>query len=309
MTTVPRRVLGRTGVEVSTLAYGGLELYGPPYRTQPGVTVEEADAVLRALLDSGVNYVDTAPDYGESEAYLGKYLSEFREEWFIASKCGCPTGQREQSVTTSDAHPAHDYRPASIVAGVEQSLHRLRTDYLDLVQIHMNPSRHVLESTGAVETLQDLQTQGKVRFIGCSSVLPELNDQVGMGVFDVFQVPYSGIDRQHENAVTEAARSGAGVVIRGSYGTNRSSAARRPRRLDWTVLEGPVFLELRDGMSPFEFLLRFTISHPDGTAAIVGTKSPVELASNVAAVKRGPLTADTYEEAKRLFTELGSCSD
>jgi aryl-alcohol dehydrogenase-like predicted oxidoreductase len=306
VTTIPTRTLGRTRVEVSTLAYGSLELYGPVFRGQPGITAEEADAILKALLDSGVNYVDTAPDYGESESYLGQYLSDHRDEWFIASKCGCVIDTEDTVVAAGDPLPVHDYHPATIIAGVEQSLRRLRTDHLDLVQVHINPSRAVLESTGAIETLVDLQRQGKTRFIGCSSGFPHLKDHIEMGVFDVFQLPYSGIDREHENAISDAARSGAGVIIRGSFGPDRASATFRPKRRDWSVLESPEFINLRDGISPYEFMLRFTLSHPDVTAAIVGTKRPAELAANIAAARRGPLSSDAYSEAKRLFAQLGS---
>jgi aryl-alcohol dehydrogenase-like predicted oxidoreductase len=185
----------------------------------------------------------------------------------------------------------------------------LRTDHLDLLHIHMNPSRTVLESTGAVEALLDLQKRGMTRFLGCSSGLPELVDHIDMDVFDVFQLPYSGIDRQHENAISDTARSGAGVVIRGSFGTDRVSAASRPRRLDWSVLESDTFAALRGSMSAHEFMLRFTISHPDVTTAIVGTKRPDELASNVAAATQGPLAPDHYEAAKQFFASLGSTAD
>jgi aryl-alcohol dehydrogenase-like predicted oxidoreductase len=300
---MPFRKLGRTGVEVSVLAYGGLELYGHAFRGQRGIAADEADAVLRALLESGINYVDTSPDYGQSESYLGEYLSAHRDDWFVASKCGCQVGAREVSQSANDTH---DYHPATIIAAAEQSLRRLQTDHLDLVQLHMNPSRTVLESTGAVEALLDLQQQGKTRFIGCSSGLPELMDHIDMGVFDVFQLPYSGLDREHEHAISVAAGEGSGVVIRGSFGTERPSAASRPKRLDWHTLESDVFVDLRGGMSVYEFMLRFTISHPDVTAAIIGTKRPVALASNVAAATRGRLPPDVYENAKRLFDLLGS---
>lgn len=306
MTEIPLRKLGRTGAEVSVLAYGSLELYGPPFRGQPGVTAEEVDAIMRALIDSGVNYVDTGPDYGQAEETIGKYLSAHRDDWFIASKCGCVETDMDQPRAVGDPIPPHDYRPATIIANVEESLRRLRTDHLDLLQIHMNPSRTVLESLGTVEALLTLQEQGKTKFIGCSSGLPELRDHIEMGVFDAFQLPYSAIDRQHERAISDAVASGAGVVTRGAFGPDRASAALRPGRLEWSVLDSPAVLELRDGMSPYEFMLRFTISHPDVTAAMVGTKRPSELASNIAAVSRGPLAPDVYERTKALLQSLGS---
>jgi aryl-alcohol dehydrogenase-like predicted oxidoreductase len=79
------------------------------------------------------------------------------------------------------------------VAGVEQSLRRMKTDYLDLVQFHISPSRQTLEENGALDALLELQAAGKVRFVGMSGTLPHLRDHIAMGVFDVFQIPYSDI--------------------------------------------------------------------------------------------------------------------
>lgn len=103
----------------------------------------------------------------------------------------------------------------NIVAGIEQSLSRMKTDYLDVVQFHISPSRQTLEENGAVEALLELKTAGKVRFIGMSGTLPRLHDHIAMGVFDVFQIPYSAVEREHEAAISEAAVAGAGIVIRG----------------------------------------------------------------------------------------------
>ena len=98
---------------------------------------------------------------------------------------------------------------------MEQSLRRLGTDRLDLVQVHMSPSRAQLEQDETVATLQTLRAEGKVRFIGMSGILPHLPDQIEMDVFDVFQIPYSAVQREHEDLITAAASAGAGTLIRG----------------------------------------------------------------------------------------------
>jgi aryl-alcohol dehydrogenase-like predicted oxidoreductase len=167
--------------------------------------------VLNAVLDGGINLIDTSPDYGRSEELMGTYIAHRRDEYFLASKCGCPMAL---PADTPPPYP-HDYSPGNVRANVEQSLRRLRTDRLDLVQVHMSPSRATLEENRTVETLKDLQAEGKLRFIGMSGILPNLPDHLAMGVFDVFQIPYSAVQRDHEELITAAADQGAGTFIRG----------------------------------------------------------------------------------------------
>ena len=163
------------------------------------------------MLDGGITLIDTSIDYGRSEELIGRYLGHRRDEYFLASKCGClletPPGARPPF--------AHDYSARNVRAGVEQSLRRLGTDRLDLVQVHMSPSQAQLEEDQTVETLRALRDEGKVRFLGMSGILPNLPDHIAMGVFDVFQIPYSAVQREHEDLITAAADGGAGTLIRG----------------------------------------------------------------------------------------------
>src|ERR687892_391502 len=99
----------------------------------------------------------------------------------------------------------HMYTRDNLLAGVEQSLRRMQTDYLDVVQFHGSPSRQALEEHGALDTVRELQQEGKLRFIGISSTLPHLKDHIAMGVFDVFQIPYSALQREHEAVISAAA--------------------------------------------------------------------------------------------------------
>src|SRR3984957_6657488 len=295
------RTLGRTGADVTILSYGAMELRGRP--RGPEIADEDAGRLLNAVLDGGINLIDTSPDYGRSEELIGAHIGHRRDEFFLASKCGCLI---EIAADATPPYP-HDYSAANVRADVEQSLRRLRTDRLDLVQVHMSPSRATLEENGTVEMLQTLQREGKVRFIGMSGILPNLPDHIAMGVFDVFQIPYSGLQREHEELITAAARGGAGTLIRG--GAARGAPADDK---DWS--RGPLGLaagegqrrgeagdltDLLDGMTNMEFTLRFTLSHPDLSSTIVGTSSLDHLNGNLAVAERGPLPADVYEEARR----------
>jgi len=278
-----------------------MELRGEP--RGPAITDDEAGRLLGAVLDSGINLIDTSVDYGNSEELIGRYVGHRRDEYFLASKCGCPLS------VPPDATPPyqHDYGPGNVRAGIEQSLRRLRTDRLDLVQVHMSPSRELMEAEHTVETLLSARDEGKVRFIGMSGILPNLPDHIAMGVFEVFQIPYSAVQREHEELITAAADTGAGTLIRG--GAARGAPAedkawrRGPLGLDAGVgqqrWETSGVGELLDGMSPIEFVLRFTLSHPSLSSTIVGTSSVDHLRANVAVVEKGPLPAGLYAEAKR----------
>ena len=316
MANLPTNELGRTGMQVTRLGYGAMELRGASGRGGPSdrsraVTPEQAEAVLNAVLDAGINFIDTSPDYGMSEELIGRFISHRRSEYFLASKCGCLVAVGPDP---SGRGPRHVYTRENVVAGVEQSLARMRTDHLDLVQFHGNPSREQLREHGAVEALRELQQAGKVHFIGSSSTLPELAGHIEGGVFDAFQIPYSAIQREHEDAIGEAAAAGAGTVIRG--GAARGIAADDK---DWGarlagmqqgeaqgVWERASLDDLLEGASRMEFTLRFTLSHPQLNTTIVGTANPDHLAMNVAAADRGPLPADVYEEAKRRLSGAAS---
>ena len=91
----------------------------------------------------------------------------------------------------------------------------MRTDHLDLVQFHASPARETLEENDSVAELVALKDEGKIRFIGMSGTLPNIDGQIAMGVFDVFQIPYSAVEREHEDVISRAAAAGAGTVIRG----------------------------------------------------------------------------------------------
>jgi aryl-alcohol dehydrogenase-like predicted oxidoreductase len=302
MATIPRRTLGRTGLEVSVLGFGALELQGPVAGPGREITPEHAAEVLHAVLDVGINFIDTSIDYGMSEEHIGRVLPSRREEFILASKCGCPPGI---DPTSGDLGAPHAYDRKTIVDGVEQSLKRLRVEYLDLVQLHHNPSRAVLEAEDTVATLHELQAAGKVRFIGASSLDPNLSDHIAMGVFDVFQIPYSALERTHEHTISAAAAAGAGVVIRGGVANGPPGMGRRNAQ-KWEMLEAARLDDLLDGGTVMEFLLRFVITHPDMTTTIVGTLNLDHLAANVAAVTRGPLPDDVYAEAKVRLDAVGA---
>jgi aryl-alcohol dehydrogenase-like predicted oxidoreductase len=303
MPDLPKRTLGRTGLEVTTLGYGSMELRGAPRGRE--TTDEQADRILNAVLDAGINFIDTSVDYGVAEERIGKFISQRRSEYFLASKCGCLTGdlaQNPPAARPGQRNP-HVFTPENITRGVEQSLRRMKTDYLDLVQFHASPSKAELEEHGGLAALQELQRQGKVRFIGISGTVPNLNEQIEMGVFDAFQIPYSAMERAHETLIGKASQAGGGVIIRGGAA---KGGPGKEQGDSWDVWQKASIDDLLGDMSRQEFILRFTISHPDMDTTIVGTINPDHLQDNINALLAGPLPADVYAEAKRRLAAAGS---
>src|SRR2546423_1845666 len=134
----------------------------------------------------------------------------------------------------------------------------------------------------AEAVLQEMKQQGKVRWIGCSSTLPHIKTYIEWGVFDTYQIPYSGLERQHENVISEAARAGAGIIDRG--GVARGEPGVGLGNTDrWARFEAGKLDELRDeGESRSGFLLRLLLSHPHIHTTIVGTLIPEHLQEDIA---------------------------
>jgi aryl-alcohol dehydrogenase-like predicted oxidoreductase len=252
---------------------------------------DEADSLLNLILDSGINFIDTSIDYGDSEKLIGKFISHRRSEFFLASKCGCPV----------DGDGDHIFTRDNIITGINQSLKRMKTDYLDLVQLHSSPSKSVIEENDVIQTLLEIKKEGKVRFIGTSSVLPALSDHINMNVFNAFQIPYSALNREHETCITNAFESGAGTIIRGGVSKGEFGGNK-----EWENFSKANLDDLLDeGESRTSFLLRFTLSHPELNTTIVGTKNPEHFKENLKTAIKGRLPQNTYEEAKKRLSDKG----
>jgi aryl-alcohol dehydrogenase-like predicted oxidoreductase len=188
----------------------------------------------------------------------------------------------------------------------------MKTDHLDLMQFHRSLAPREFSEEGALEEALKLKEEGKVRFVGVSATLPNLLPQVQMGVFDEFQIPYSALQRDHEDAIARASAAGAGIVIRG--GVARGAPSDWDNRTYYMIptddmrdrWEVARLDDLLGDMTRMEFMLRFTLSHPDLDTTIVGTKNIDHLKENIAAAEKGPLPPDVLAEAKRRLSEAGS---
>ena len=291
---LPTATLGRTGIEVKRLGFGGMALRDESIKWP--IEDEHAEAVLNTVLDSGIDFIDTADCYGRSEKLIGRFLSHRRDEYTLATKCGCiPNGR--------------DWTRENLFKGLERSLKRLQTDHIDVMQLHGATPEHV-DDGRLVEALEEMRTQGKVRWIGASTSSPGLETFTERGDFDVFQIPYSGISRQHEAAITTAAAAGMGTIIRGGVSQGEPGVGARSRAEYWSRWDEAALDELRDeGEAKTSFLLRLTLTHPDIHTVIVGTQSPDHIRQNAAAARRGPLSAEVYEEARRRLAAVGEAPE
>ncbi len=281
--SLPTATLGRTGLQVTRLGFGAGH--------RRAMTDEEMNAQLNAVLDAGINFIDTANDYGNSEEMIGRYLRHRRDEYILATKCGC--------------HPdGHIWTRENLFRGLHESLARMRVDYVDLMQLH-NPTVADCEQGDLAQALQDMRAQGKVRWIGMSTTLPHLPTYLSWDVFDAYQIPYSALERDHESWLTKTAQAGAGNIIRGGValgkpGVGIGSVDR------WQAFSNAGLDELRQPHeSDTAFVLRYTLTHPHAHTIIVGTTNPAHLAENAQAIQAGPLSAEVYAEAKRRLDRIG----
>jgi len=287
------RPLGRTGVRVSPFALGAMMFssFGTTDQT-------EVDAMVGRALDAGINFIDTADAYGTSEEILGRALKGRRDEVVLASKFARPV----------DDNPNHQGGSRRwIMTTVENSLRRLQTDHLDLLQMHRPDPTTDIEET--LSTLTDLVRSGKVRMIGSSdmpaSEIVEAQwaaQRRGFERFRTEQPHYSLLDRSIEREVLPVAqRYGIGTVIwsplasgmltgrvrRGQETDLRRSrlfaALHDERRID--AVEEFVALAEEAGLSLTHLALAFVISHPGVTAALIGPRTMAQLDDLLAAAE------------------------
>jgi aryl-alcohol dehydrogenase-like predicted oxidoreductase len=301
------RQMAKTRLVASRVGYGAMELAGAPLARD----LSESDAIkfINRVVDAGINYIDTSIDYGLSERLIGKALARRRDEVTLATKCGCQVG-----VEGVERHhgASHVFTDENVMAGIEQSLRRLRTDRLDVVQVHGSPSRKDLEDGGAIEAMLRAKQQGKVRYLGISCRLPKLAEFIDADYFSVVQVPYSALQRINEDAIAALQRTGKAVVCRGVTGRGAPAKNWSTRPIGTAdgeardIWENAKLDELLDGMSRIEFMIRYVLSNNDVDVALVATTNESHLTANVDYAARGPLDAERLQEARRRLAAAGS---
>ena len=296
-----RRPLGNTGLEVSKLGIGLAEI---------GMHLSPADqsraaVVLNTALDNGVNLLDTAACYGNSEELIGDAVSGRRDEYVLATKCGHATPDE-----TGEAWTAQ-----TVTRSIDRSLRRLKTDRVDIVQLH-SCSVDTLEHGEVIRALEDARAAGKTRFIGYSGDNEAAAWAVNSGVFATLQTTLNLVDQNaRRGLLNDARRAGMGVIIKRPIangiwggGPDQPVATSRYDDINERVMAmmnaGPVRGAPADRIL---LALGFTFAHPQVDTAIVGTTNPDHLLSNIELMNSGVgLPHGVVEELYRRFDALGT---
>ncbi|NJN83641.1 MAG: aldo/keto reductase [Caldilineaceae bacterium] len=292
-----KTTLGRTGLEISRLGVGLAEIgFELSFDQQ-----QEASDVLNNALDAGINFLDTAACYGISEELIGRTIAHRREEYVLATKCGHVAGDYEGEAWSAQ----------TISDSIDRSLVRMKTDRVDLVQLH-SCGVDVLEEGEAIEALLAAQKAGKTRFVGYSGDNEAAAWAVESGIFDTLQTSFNLVEQRARTRLFDKAKAQKmGIIVKrpianGAWGVARSPSGYADeyfRRAQVMAKEGPI-----PGAPDSRILLAlgFTFAHPEVNTAIVGTRNPAHMRSNIDWVENAlPIDPEAVAELHRRFDRLG----
>ena len=312
------RTFGQTGMRVSALGFGTAEI-GPvdtDFRT--------VDALLGVAHDCGINVIDTAAMYLDSEEKLGRALQGRRNQFFIFTKCGrhFPPKQSfvgfwlraRRKLRKAIGHPepyeSLDWHPSALEWDIDQSLRRLRTDRIDLIQLH-SCSEETLHRPEIIEVLQRARQAGKVLHIGYSGDGGAASRAIETGAFEALQISINVADQEAiEVALPLARQSGLGVIAKrplanGIWRSKQAPSLSKDQKY-WERLRNLQY-DFLNGECDFSMALRFALSVDGVHTAIVGTTNPEHLRVDAACAEAGPLMEGDYNEIRaRWKTTAGS---
>jgi aryl-alcohol dehydrogenase-like predicted oxidoreductase len=290
-----RRRLGKTDMDVSVLGFGGSEI---GYQNAAPATVAR---LLARALDAGLNAIDTAECYADSEALIGRTVAARRQQIHLFTKCGHDRGGRQ------------NWRPAALHESIERSLRRLQTDHLDLIQLH-SCSLAELRRGDAIAALERARERGLARYIGYSGDGEAARYAIECGRFDTLQTSVSIADQEAIELTLPLARARRiGVIAKRPLANIAWRYARKPsepyyqdywarvRALDYPFLR-------KDADTAVGTALRFTLTVAGVHTAIVGTARPERWEQNAALLKAGPLSASDFEEIRARWRDVADAS-
>jgi aryl-alcohol dehydrogenase-like predicted oxidoreductase len=289
-----RRRLGRTGMDVSVLGFGGSEI---GYERASRRTVER---LLGSALDAGLNVIDTAECYEDSEALIGRALGARRGEVHLFTKCGHAGGWARTN-----------WRPSALLSSIERSLQRLATDHVDLIQLH-SCSLAQLRKGDVIDALERARERGWARYIGYSGDGEAARYAVECGRFDTLQTSVSIADQEpFELTLPRARERDMGVIAKRPLANVAWRHTRKPaesyyqdywmrlRTLDYDFLKGDAAVATA---------LRFTLAAPGVHTAIVGTAKPDRWQANAALLAAGPLPEADVERIRARWRQVAPSS-
>src|SRR5262245_48160481 len=290
-----RRRLGKTDIDASVLGFGGSEI---GYERASVRTVER---LLGGALDAGLNVVDTAECYENSEELIGKAIGARRDQFFLFTKCGHAGGWGRGG-----------WRPKSLLSSIERSLKRLRTDRLDLIQLH-SCSLAELRRGDVIAALEQARQRGWTRYIGYSGDGEAARFAVECGRFDTLQTSVSVADQQVIEQTLPLARArDVGVIAKRPLANVAWRYERRPAEAYyhtyWSRLRRLDYAFLHQEVSAVATALRFTLAVPGVHTAIVGTRQPERWQQNAALLATGALPAREFQAIRERWRQVADDS-
>jgi aryl-alcohol dehydrogenase-like predicted oxidoreductase len=289
-----KRRLGKTDMDVTVLGFGGSEI---GYQK---AAEEQVAELLNNALDAGLNVIDTAECYHTSEEMIGKAVSNRRNEFYLFTKCGHPRGFESAANWSQD----------SIVQSIERSLQRLKTDHVDIVQLH-SCSESELRKGEVITALQTARDRGHTRYIGYSGDSRAAHCAVECGAFDTLQTSINIADQEAiELTVPLAHERQMGVIAKRPIANAAWKSGHKPidsyhqeyyerlRKLNYDFLRNYDDLE-----TTISIALRFTLSVPGVHTAIVGTTKPERWQENARLVEAGPLGKEEFQAIRERWEE------
>jgi aryl-alcohol dehydrogenase-like predicted oxidoreductase len=285
-------------MEVSVLGFGGAEI------GFENASLETVEGLLKNALDAGLNVIDTAECYRGSEELIGQTVADRRKDFYLFTKCGHPNGAESSANWSSD----------SILQSIERSLQRLKTDHLDLVQLH-SCSESELRHGEAIAALQTARERGHTRYIGYSGDHRAAHYAVECGAFDTLQTSINIADQEAIDLTLPRAREQQiGLIAKRPIANAAWKTGHKPiepyqheywQRLNKLNYE---FLHHVDQSANLEatvsVALRFTLSVPGVHTAIVGTKNPERWEKNAALLNAGPLPENEFRAIRDRWEEV-----
>jgi hypothetical protein len=288
-----QRRLGRTDMEVSILGFGGSEI------GYEAVGVRTVERLLGAALDAGLNVIDTAECYEDSELLIGRALAGRRAAVHLFTKCGHAGGWSRA-----------DWRPSSLLRSIERSLARLATDHVDLIQLH-SCSLTQLRKGDVIDALERARERGWARYVGYSGDGEAARYAVACGRFDTLQTSVSIADQEAiELTLPQARAGGVGVIAKRPLANVAWRHRRQPESYYadyWRRLRALAY-DFLEGDAAVATALRFTLSVPGVHTAIVGTTRPGRWQANAALLAAGPLPADAFERIRARWRAVAAPS-
>jgi aryl-alcohol dehydrogenase-like predicted oxidoreductase len=286
-----KRQLGKTDMQVSVLGFGGAEIGFE--KASP----EVVSRLLREALDAGLNIIDTAECYPDSEELIGQAVADRRDQFYLFTKCGHP-----------ESYEVADWRPESLLHTIERSLRRLKTSCVDLVQLH-SCSEQDLRKGDVIAALEQARAKGHTRYIGYSGDGGAARFAIESGAFDTLQTSLSVADQEAIELTLPLARERqVGVIVKRPIGNAVWRYAQKPANgyivPYWERLQKLDYEFLRTQPEhAASIALRFTLSQAGVHTAIVGTANPTRWRQNAALLAAGPLDADLVASIRKRWKE------